>query len=89
MSTTAFPLTIITPTQTLAAMDVTYVNVPGEEGDFGVLIGHMPLVSTLRAAGTLTATLPDGSQQAYAISAGFADVQPTGVTILAETASAA
>lgn len=81
--------TLITPTQQLADFTVTYVNVPGEAGDFGVLPGHMPLVSTLRAGGQVQATDDAGTQHTFTITAGIANVQPTKVVILAEEAKVA
>lgn len=81
-STLSFSL--LTPAKQVAEMDARSVNIPGGEGDFGVLPGHMPLVSTIRAEGTVTVTDAEGAVHAYKISGGFADVRPTGVTVLAE-----
>jgi F-type H+-transporting ATPase subunit epsilon len=78
--------TLLTPAQQLAEITATYVSVPGAAGDFGVLPGHMPLVSTLRPGGAIQVTAEDGSTQTYTASAGVAEVGPTGVVILAESA---
>jgi F-type H+-transporting ATPase subunit epsilon len=86
---TPFTLTITTPQSTLTEVQAIYADVPGEAGRFGVLAGHMPLVSTLQAGGTLHAELADGTSKAFTISAGFAEVGPTSVNILAESASEA
>lgn len=75
---------LLTPAQQVASVDATYVAVPGEEGDFGVLPGHMHLVSTLRPGGTISVNLEDGGAQAYTVTAGVAEVTPHGVTVLAE-----
>lgn len=75
---------LLTPSKQVAELTARYVNIPGEEGDFGVLPGHMPLVSTIRAEGTVTVTDQAGATHAYKISGGFADVRAGGVTVLAE-----
>jgi F-type H+-transporting ATPase subunit epsilon len=81
-STLTFSL--LTPARQVAELAATYVAVPGEEGDFGVLPGHMPLVSTIRAEGTVTVTDQAGETHSYKISGGFADVRADKVTVLAE-----
>lgn len=75
---------LLTPAQQVADMDAAYVNVPGEKGDFGVLPGHMPLISTLRSEGVVEVTDTAGSKHRYTVSGGFADVGAAGVTVLAE-----
>ena len=63
---------------------VDQVDVPGYEGDFGVLAGHAPLISLLRP-GVLT--IFGGTQPGrIVIGGGFAEVNPDGLTILAELA---
>lgn len=81
--------TLLTPAQALAQTEATYVHVSGEAGDFGVLPGHMPLVSTLRPGGLVKVTEAGGKTSSFTISAGVAEVTPTSVTILAESATAA
>lgn len=81
--------TLITPTRQLADFAISYVNVPGEAGDFGVLPGHMPLVSTLRAGGQLQATQENGTTHTFTLTGGIAHVQPRKVVILAEDAQEA
>jgi F-type H+-transporting ATPase subunit epsilon len=75
---------LLTPAKQVADMEAAYINIPGDAGDFGVLPGHMPLVSTLREGGTVEVTDTAGTKQTFCISAGFADVRPEGVTVLAE-----
>jgi len=57
---------------------------PGEDGDFGVLPGHAPLMSTLRPGAIRV--LDGGSERKIFVYGGFADVTPDGLTILAEEA---
>lgn len=75
---------LLTPAKQVADLAAAYVHVPGEMGDFGVLPGHMPLVSTLRAGGQVVVTLADGSKQSFTVSGGFAEVSASGVNVLAE-----
>ena len=79
--------TLLTPAQQLAETEAASAIIPGSEGDFGVLPGHMPLVSTLRAEGTVSVTDTTGQTKKFTVSGGVAEVTPQGITILAESAS--
>jgi F-type H+-transporting ATPase subunit epsilon len=81
--------TLLTPAQQLAELEATYVTIAGEAGDLGVLPGHMPLVSTLRPGGSVTATDASGKVSTFTVTAGIAQVTPESVVILAESATAA
>lgn len=81
--------TLLTPGQQLAQTEATFVEVAGEAGDFGVLPGHMALVSTLRAGGKVSVTTTAGTHQSFTVSGGIAEVTPKSVTILAESATVA
>jgi F-type H+-transporting ATPase subunit epsilon len=81
--------TLLTPAQQLAETDATYVSIAGESGDFGVLPGHMALVSTLRPGGQVSVTTASGATETFTVSAGVAEVTPQSVVILAESASVA
>jgi F-type H+-transporting ATPase subunit epsilon len=59
------------------------VQIPGAEGDFGVLPNHSPVMAMIRS-GTLVIE-NEGSRQEYTLDGGFVDVTPQGVTVLAET----
>ena len=78
-------LNIITPEKTLFAAAIEMVVIPGTEGDFGVLPGHMPFISTIRP-GVITVTGENGGERQLAILGGIAEVVPDHCTILAETA---
>jgi F-type H+-transporting ATPase subunit epsilon len=84
MSTFHFDL--VSPEKLLFSGDVTQVDVPGEEGDFGVLAGHAPYVATLKP-GVLTVH-GEGAPKRLVVRAGFAEVGLTGLTVLAEQAVA-
>ncbi len=83
----SFQLEIVTPFRKVFSEPVTAIIAPGEEGYFGVLPGHTPLLTSLQI-GYLK--VEQGERVLYfAISGGFAEVLPTGVKIFAETAEAA
>ena len=78
-------LNIITPEKTLFSAEADMVVVPGTEGDFGVLPGHAPFISTIRP-GVIVIDTKDGKQRKIAVIDGIAEVVPERCTILAETA---
>jgi F-type H+-transporting ATPase subunit epsilon len=80
-----FHLDLVSPARLVYAGEVTQVDVPGVEGDFGVLAGHAPTVATLKP-GVLTIYAPGGTQR-FAVFGGFAEVSPAGMTVLAEVAT--
>jgi F-type H+-transporting ATPase subunit epsilon len=80
-----FHFDLVSPARLLLSEEVTQVDVPGVEGDFGVLAGHAPVVATLRP-GVLTVFAPGGTQR-FVVFGGFAEVSPTGMTVLAEVAT--
>jgi F-type H+-transporting ATPase subunit epsilon len=75
---------LVSPEKLLFSGDVTQVDVPGAEGDFGVLAGHAPYVATLRP-GILT-IFGDGEPRRIVVFGGFAEVSAEGLTVLAEVA---
>lgn len=79
-----FNFDIVSPARVVFSGEVNQVDVPGSEGDFGVLAGHAPFVSLLRP-GILTVTR-GGDTQRILVVGGFAEVNPDGLTVLAETA---
>jgi F-type H+-transporting ATPase subunit epsilon len=75
---------LVAPERQLFSADVDQVDAPGVEGDFGVLAGHAPFMTALKAGAV---TVFDGSSaRVFNIEGGFADVTPQGLTILAEHA---
>ena len=79
---------LVSPERLLVSRDVYMVVVPGTEGDFGVLPGHAPLMSTIRpgAIAIYPASMNDVPERIF-IDGGFAEVSATGLTILAESAT--
>jgi F-type H+-transporting ATPase subunit epsilon len=80
-----FSFELVSPERLLFAGDVESVVVPGTEGEFTVLKDHAPLMSTLKP-GIVTITESGAKRTQLFVRGGFADVNPTGLTILAETA---
>jgi F-type H+-transporting ATPase subunit epsilon len=75
---------LVTPEKLLRSEDVHMVVVPGTEGDFGVMAGHAPYVSTMRD-GELAIYRGDGGEpERIAVRGGFAEVGERGLTVLAE-----
>lgn len=79
---------LVSPEKLLRSGEVFMVVVPGTEGDFGVLPGHAPLVSTIRpgAIQIFPASMTDIPERIF-IDGGFAEVGPNGLTILADSAT--
>ncbi len=82
-----FTFQLISPEQKLISEDVTMVTVPGEEGEFGVLAGHSPLLSSVKAGVVhiYKNALNDNPRRVF-VAGGFADVGPGHCTLLAEEA---
>jgi F-type H+-transporting ATPase subunit epsilon len=75
---------LVAPQRELFHGDVDQVDVPGAEGDFGVLAHHAPVMAMVRP-GALR-IFNDGAERRIFVNGGFADVTPAGLTILAEEA---
>jgi F-type H+-transporting ATPase subunit epsilon len=75
---------LVSPEKLLLSQAVDMVTIPGTEGYMGVMAGHMALVSALRAG--MIETRNDGVETKYFIRGGFAEINATQVTVLAEEA---
>jgi F-type H+-transporting ATPase subunit epsilon len=80
-----FHFDLVSPEKLVFSSQVIQVDLPGAEGDFGVLAEHAPLISTLRP-GILVIHGEAGGQLKIVIHGGFAEVGPAGLTVLADTA---
>jgi len=76
---------LVSPEKLLMSAEVEQVVVPGSEGDFGVFVNHAPVLSTMRP-GIVDITEADGKKQRVFVRGGFAEVNPLGLTVLAEQA---
>ncbi len=80
-----FHFDLVSPEKLVFSGEVDQVDVPGAEGDFGVLAGHAPFVATLRP-GILTVTAGD-RQNRVVVLGGLAEVSAKGLTVLADVAT--
>lgn len=76
---------LVSPERLLISAEVDQVDVPGSEGDFGVLANHAPLMTALRP-GVLTIQSQGKVGEKFFVRGGFAEVTARGLTILAEEA---
>jgi F-type H+-transporting ATPase subunit epsilon len=81
-----FHFDLVSPEKLAFSGEVDQVDIPGIEGDFGVLAGHAPVVASIRP-GILTVT-QGGSQQKIVVLGGLAEVSDKGLTVLADVATA-
>ena len=81
-----FHFDLVSPEKLAFSGEVDQVDVPGTEGDFGVLAGHAPLVAGVRP-GILT-VIAGGSKQKIIVLGGVAEVSEKGLTVLANVATA-
>jgi F-type H+-transporting ATPase subunit epsilon len=80
-----FHFDLVSPEKLAFSGEVDQVDVPGVEGDFGVLAGHAPVVAAIRP-GILVVT-SGGSQQKIIVLGGLAEVSDNGLTVLADVAT--
>ncbi len=78
---------LVTPEKLIRSEDVHMVVVPGTEGDFGVLEGHAPVMSVVRSGELAVYSGPNTILARIHIEGGFAEVNETGLTVLAEAAT--
>src|SRR3954467_11793042 len=81
-----FHCELVSPDKISFSGEVDQVDVPGAEGDFGVLAGHAPLISLIRPG--LMTVHAGGGQTRLVVLGGFAEVGPAGLTVLADMATA-
>ena len=80
-----FHFNLVAPDKLLFSGEVDQVDVPGTDGDFGVLADHAPLVALLRPG--VLAVKVGADAQRIVIFGGFAEVSPQGLTVLADYAT--
>ena len=78
-------LEVVTPDKSVVSEEAQIVAAPGTYGEFGVLIGHTSFLTTLKV-GMLRYKDKGGAERIVFVSGGFAEVLPTKVTVLAESA---
>ena len=77
---------LVTPERLVRSDEVHMVVVPGVEGDFGVMAGHAPFMTTLKDGELKVYKAAGGQPESIAVSGGFAEVGDKGLTVLAERA---
>ena len=75
---------LVTPSKLVRSEDVHMVVVPGSEGEFGVLEGHAPFMSTIRDGAVQVFKTEGGEPESIEVRGGFAEVGEKGLTVLAE-----
>ena len=75
----------VSPESVLFSGDVDQVDVPGAEGDLGIMAGHAPLVTALRPG--IVTVITAAKRDPFVVVGGFAEVGPAGLTILADRAT--
>lgn len=80
-----FSFLLVMPEREVLATEADMVVVPGSEGDFGVLAGHAPLISTVRP-GVLEVYQGNKVDKRFIVAGGFAEVTPQRCTVLADEA---
>lgn len=80
----AFNLTIVTPEKVTFEGKVDYLNLPAQEGSWGVLAGHASSLVLLREGALVFDK--DNAQEFLSVSGGFAEIEPNKTVVFAETA---
>lgn len=75
---------LVTPARLVRSEDVHMVVVPGTEGEFGVLEGHAPFMSTIRDGAVKIYKTDGAAPEEVLVRGGFAEVGENGLTVLAE-----
>ena len=76
---------LVSPARLLFSGSVASVTIPGTEGEMGIYPGHSPVLTTLRP-GVVTVTRDGGAAERIFVKGGMAEVNPQGLTLLAEVA---
>jgi F-type H+-transporting ATPase subunit epsilon len=83
----SFHFDLVAPDKLLFSGEVDQVDLPGMEGDFGVLADHAPMVVLLRPG--VISVIVGGQAERIVIFGGFAEISPQGLTVLADNATSA
>ena len=74
---------LVSPERSVVSTQARSVRIPGAEGDLSAMPGHTPTITTLRP-GLLLVEDESGSTEEYLVTGGFAEIGPSGTTVLAE-----
>jgi F-type H+-transporting ATPase subunit epsilon len=81
---TTFHFDLVSPEKLAFSGEVDQVDIPGVEGDFGVLAGHAPVIAAIRP-GIIT-VFTGGAREKIIVTGGVAEVTASGLTVLADVA---
>ncbi|MDX8465600.1 F0F1 ATP synthase subunit epsilon [Mesorhizobium sp. VK23B] len=82
----AFKFELVSPERLLVSEQVDSVVIPGAEGEMTVLAQHAPVMTMIKP-GVVTVKTTAGKEERYVVFGGFADILPSGCTLLAESAT--
>ena len=83
----AFQFELVSPERLLVSEQVESVVIPGAEGEMTVMAHHAPVMTTIKP-GVVALKTAAGKEERYVVFGGFADIVPSGCTLLAESAVA-
>lgn len=83
----AFQFELVSPERLLVSEQVEAVIIPGAEGEMTIMAHHAPVMTTIKP-GVVTVKPASGKEERYVVFGGFADILPSGCTLLAESAVA-
>ena len=78
-------LDVVSAEESLFSGRVSHLQVSGQEGELGIMPGHTPLLTPIKP-GMVKMFKQHGDEEVFYVSGGFLEVQPGGVTVLADTA---
>lgn len=81
----SFNFELVSPERLLLSAQAIEVILPGSDGEMTVMANHAPTMTTIRP-GVVSVKTVDGRNERYVVFGGFADILPTGCTLLAEAA---
>jgi F-type H+-transporting ATPase subunit epsilon len=76
---------LVSPARLLFSGEVASVTIPGTEGEMGIYPGHAPIIATLKP-GVVTVYKDGGATDRIFVKGGMVEVNPQGLTLLAEVA---
>ncbi|TKB17055.1 MAG: F0F1 ATP synthase subunit epsilon [Mesorhizobium sp.] len=82
----AFKFELVSPERLLVSEQVEFVVIPGVDGEMTVLAQHAPVMTMIKP-GVVTVKTAAGKEERYVVFGGFADILPSGCTLLAESAT--
>ncbi len=85
MMADAFKFELVSPERLLVSEQVESVVIPGAEGEMTVMAYHAPVMTTIKP-GVVTVKAAGGKEERFVVFGGFADILPSGCTLLAESA---